>query len=545
MIEDLHTSCDDVVVFCRKDATAKSGFLTLGGCTVRETRQHWQSILGGLQTDGYVSVNTIFQTYGGATANKSHTTSVLRHYRRRGRDLRWLNAGYVDIDCGKLDLDPGQVWSDVVEFLSGRCLPLPTHVSFSGNGLWLFWKFVESIRAWPEECDLLKRLNQQLVSIFRHFGADPNSVDAARVTRCAGTINSKNGKTVRFFRVCGSQLFQFKELLLLFEVPPQKTHLPSERKSREHKNPNRVEAGKLRYGRRLNGFRRLCQIRGPFKINTRRQAIFGLAVLLFKNGVPKKEILAACIRFGAESCKPPITDKAEIERKVNAAFRYKQHISDEKFVEWFHITPAERLQLPDWFRSKLEPVQPVKLRIARRRDLVRRERESIDACLSNYQLAQALAKVLKNRHGIEVTSMTVHRDLDAIGERNRTRSGSNIFLLKDSLSPPFKQENVSAGKQVSKLRARRSNGRKWRSAETIVVSMISEVPKLDERSYYCRGCGRPLPAGFRGLFHAACLKEDKRCRVRQRRRQEYERFARWLRQQTCPRCGASYDNHGA
>lgn len=55
---------------------------------------------------------------------------------------------------------------------------------------------------------------------------------------------------------------------------------------------------------------------------------------------------------------------------------------------------------------------------------------------------------------------------------------------------------------------------------------------------HCRGCGRLLPLGWRGLFHPDCLKVDKRRRVRQKRRLDRERFERWLGRLRCPECGS-------
>jgi len=62
----------------------------------------------------------------------------------------------------------------------------------------------------------------------------------------------------------------------------------------------------------------------------------------------------------------------------------------------------------------------------------------------------------------------------------------------------------------------------------------------DEHAYFCRGCGLPLPPGSRILFHEECLKQDKRLRVRKQRQRQHEQFARWLRQQTCRKCGARW-----
>jgi hypothetical protein len=434
-IRDLHTQPDGAVVFARKnkrsDTIGPSGFEAIGGCTVAELRPQDQSIFALLRVDGFMTINAVY--VGNRITRESRLNPSLRQYRRRIEDLRWLNAAFVDIDSLKLGSEPEQALKVAIDLLIVQGLPLPTHISMSGAGVWLFWRFLESVRAWPEKCALLKRMDQQLVRIFKHLGADPNSVDAARITRCAGTINSKNGKTVKFFRVEASSKFSFDELVRVFQVPAQKTPLPGERKSVGPKNPNRVQAGKLRYGRRLSGFLKLGGIRGFFPTWTRRQAIFGLAVLLFKNGVPKKQILEQCTKFALQSCKPAITDKADIERRVRAAFRYKAYISDAKFAEWFSITEKEKLLLPEWFRPKLPPKEPAKVRIARRRVLIRTLLQQFGCGLSHYKLAQLVAGALQDSHGIKVTSMTIQRDLAAIAKEDATKT--NISLLESTSSP--------------------------------------------------------------------------------------------------------------
>ena len=60
--------------------------------------------------------------------------------------------------------------------------------------------------------------------------------------------------------------------------------------------------------------------------------------------------------------------------------------------------------------------------------------------------------------------------------------------------------------------------------------------------HYCRGCGQELPLGFRGHFHRACLRVDKRNRTNEQRRQEQERFRRWSKKLHCPSCGAAYSD---
>lgn len=55
--------------------------------------------------------------------------------------------------------------------------------------------------------------------------------------------------------------------------------------------------------------------------------------------------------------------------------------------------------------------------------------------------------------------------------------------------------------------------------------------------HFCRGCGLALPQNSAALFHSACLRADKRRRVRERRRQERVALASELEKMACPNCG--------
>jgi hypothetical protein len=159
--------------------------------------------------------------------------------------------------------------------------------------------------------------------------------------------------------------------------------------------------------------------------------------------VPKTQILAECTRFGFTYCVPAVTDRADIARRVDAAFRYRQHISDAKFIEWFRITESEMRQLPEWIRPKLPPKEPRKIRIARRRDLVKRTARLIDTGVSRRMRAQLVTKHIRENHGIDVHLMTIMRDLNAIADADKRTNLANISLLNESSPPPFKQEKCS------------------------------------------------------------------------------------------------------
>lgn len=103
------------------------------------------------------------------------------------RLLRSLRAVYVDLD-GVTDLDAA------LDVLHEARMPAPSFAVFSGRGLHLYWLLQplppKALPVWQRVIDTL---NEALLPL----GADPKARDCARVLRLVGTVNSKNGATVR------------------------------------------------------------------------------------------------------------------------------------------------------------------------------------------------------------------------------------------------------------------------------------------------------------------------------------------------------------
>lgn len=59
-------------------------------------------------------------------------------------------------------------------------------------------------------------------------------------------------------------------------------------------------------------------------------------------------------------------------------------------------------------------------------------------------------------------------------------------------------------------------------------------------SYFCRGCGQPLPPGRARQFHTECLKIDKQRRVAARREQRRRQFTVWASRLHCENCGEPF-----
>lgn len=106
--------------------------------------------------------------------------------------LSALGAQYVDIDFRTRatwkDRDPRTVLTAILLELEGEGLPLPSYVLDSGRGLNLVWLHDLVPRAALSRWSAVQR---QLAEALKKFGADMRALDAARVFRVAGSINSR------------------------------------------------------------------------------------------------------------------------------------------------------------------------------------------------------------------------------------------------------------------------------------------------------------------------------------------------------------------
>lgn len=115
---------------------------------------------------------------------------------RRKADVRQTKALIIDVDCG--EGKPYPDWKEGLKataaFVDGRGLPKPM-VVFSGNGLHIYWILDEALspQRWAPLSEALK--NAATMCDFRiDAGLTTNS---AVILRPPGTINTKNGNTVR------------------------------------------------------------------------------------------------------------------------------------------------------------------------------------------------------------------------------------------------------------------------------------------------------------------------------------------------------------
>lgn len=144
--------------------------------------------------------------------------SINRFYRpRRSLDnIIRLSAAFIDIDCGRSarDCSAEDASKGILEMVSIGLLPQPSMLQFSGRGLWAFWLlrdgqepgFSPFANAYNRELwrAIQNRAADVIVSQFPILAIDRGALDAARMTRLNGSINSSCGRRVRYELLSGT-----------------------------------------------------------------------------------------------------------------------------------------------------------------------------------------------------------------------------------------------------------------------------------------------------------------------------------------------------
>jgi len=129
--------------------------------------------------------------------------------------LKRLNALYIDIDCYKLGLTQEQVLFELETDYFGRSLPHPTFVINSGRGLYLIWKIDEDRNALPRWTSI----QRYFFEVCKHFNADAQALDAARIFRVPFSVNSKNNNPVSIMRF-NDVKYTLYEIIKEHEIKP-------------------------------------------------------------------------------------------------------------------------------------------------------------------------------------------------------------------------------------------------------------------------------------------------------------------------------------
>jgi len=360
---------------------------------------------------------------------------------RKSNDIRWLTCAFADLDYHNLGIDFPTAFGEVIRAQDAGRIPPASLVTRSGRGMWLFWFLIgddgkQPVRAWDEKvrlwCNVQRVLGERLAAI----GSDAAARDVSRITRIAGSVNSKAETRVAYW-IQANQLGKKYNYGLGSLVDFLGVEVPKRNPRIEETSNYLSERGRNgQRGRWLKArkqFERLCELRGTFGEGTRNNAVFVYATILRSlqgdAKIPESTIREEIERLVAsflQSGHPFTRDDMESALRASPGFGRTGRfggITNQKISDMLLVTPDEARVLETWkAASRFLPASPDSLEepsLSREEKASRRQRllkELIDEA-GYVPTADTLVAFLEER-GLPAARNTVLLDLKALGIKN-------------------------------------------------------------------------------------------------------------------------------
>ena len=172
---------------------------------------------------------------------------------RRLEYIKELNALFIDLDCYKTKFTKEQIIMNLEANYFNKKIPTTNYILDSGRGLALIW-LINKVpsKAMP----LWKAIEEYLYKQLKEFGADRQALDATRILRVPGSINSKS-KTVVSILDEYDYIYDLREIQKEF-LPELK---PREKKKSRPKKINYIYRERSLYYARIQDITKLCELR--------------------------------------------------------------------------------------------------------------------------------------------------------------------------------------------------------------------------------------------------------------------------------------------
>lgn len=271
----------------------------------------------------YITLNTFFSTY------------------RRLEYIKELNALYIDLDYYKTGFTKEQIIMNLEENYFNKSIPIPNFVIDSGRGLYLIW-IINSVPS--KALPLWKAVQEYFYNQLKSLGADRQALDATRILRVPGSINSKTKSVVNI-------LDEYDYVYDLREI--QKEFLeelrPYEKKKGRPSKINFIFRERSLYHARIQDIIKLCEIR-EYDLKGHREVILFLYrywLCMFTEDIQKAldDVLELNSMF-----RQPLRD-IDVRRATKSAekcfkdsnkeYRYK----NDTLIELLEITEDEQLYM--------------------------------------------------------------------------------------------------------------------------------------------------------------------------------------------------------
>ncbi|OKL35333.1 replication protein [Domibacillus mangrovi] len=276
---------------------------------------------------------------------------------RRIENIRQLRALYVDVDCYVLNYDPEWVVGKTDLEIFKDALPDPNIILFSGRGIVYVW-LIEPVpyQALP----LWQAVQNYFCEQLKYVGADQKSIDATRVFRVAGSINSKSDNEVAVqYRHAYRYVLRDLQGDYLPELAPSKPKKPGRKSKIIHLHNVRslhyvrlldlVRLMDLRDGDVTGQRELLCFLYRYWSCCLTEDTADSLEQMLefnseFKEPLPEREVIRAT--KSAERAWIAKSDAKANEESIERGYPGAGYnLKNTTIIKWLEITPEEQVHL--------------------------------------------------------------------------------------------------------------------------------------------------------------------------------------------------------
>ena len=260
---------------------------------------------------------------------------------RRLECIKELNFVYIDLDYYKTKYTKEQVIMNLESNYFNKIIPATNYILDSGRGLALIWL----INKVPSQAlPLWKAIEEYLYNQLKEFGADRQALDATRILRVPGSINSKS-KTVVSIIDEYDYIYDLREIQKEF-LPELK---PKEKKKGRSKKINYIYRERSLYYARIQDITKLCELR-EYDLKGHREIILFLYryyLCSFTEDVQKalEDVLELNSMFIAPLKENEVIRATRSAEKCyldkNKEYKYK----NETLIDLLEITEYEETQM--------------------------------------------------------------------------------------------------------------------------------------------------------------------------------------------------------
>lgn len=261
--------------------------------------------------------------------------------------LKELKALYIDIDCYKMNLSKEAVKYFMENDLYGQ-IPVPNMLIDSGRGLY-YIIFLENTMS--EELPKWQLVEKYLYEKLKDLGADNKALDATRVLRVTGTVNSKNNSIVK---VIDTYDYQYTLDEIIENYIPE---IIEDRKEKQKPKGVRKKGRKKKfvslftlynlYYTRFKDIKKLVEIRNYEMTGYREITLFLIRYFLNVYHGDDDLVMEEVLEINNSFTEPLEKDEV-FKATISGATRATENVykySNDKLIKLLDITPLEQKEM--------------------------------------------------------------------------------------------------------------------------------------------------------------------------------------------------------